>query len=68
MLTSRGGTVIGGYAIQGAGAMLIKKIEGSYDNVVGLPLRSTLKIIEQVMSRDDELGEDEEEGAAEEEE
>lgn len=48
--------------------MLIKKIEGSYDNVVGLPLRSTLKIIEQVMSRDDELGEDEEEEAAEEEE
>jgi septum formation protein len=28
----------GGYAIQGKGAMLVKRIEGSYSNVVGLPL------------------------------
>jgi len=27
----------GGYAVQGRGAMLVKRIEGSYTNVVGLP-------------------------------
>jgi septum formation protein len=28
----------GGYAIQGAGGALVEKIEGCYENVVGLPL------------------------------
>jgi len=28
----------GSYAIQGAGAFLVKEIKGSYTNVVGLPL------------------------------
>ncbi len=30
----------GGYAIQGLGALLVKKIEGDYYNVIGLPLSS----------------------------
>jgi len=36
----------GGYAIQGAGGALVERVEGSFENVVGLPiarLRSMLK-------------------------
>lgn len=36
----------GGYAIQGAAAALIKSINGSYTNVVGLPLYETLNLLE----------------------
>lgn len=42
----------GGYGIQGLGAFLVRKISGSYSNVVGLPVCEvvetlmTLKIIE----------------------
>jgi septum formation protein len=34
----------GGYAIQGAGAALVKSIEGDYLNVVGLPLARLLDL------------------------
>lgn len=34
--------------------MFIERIEGSYDNVVGLPLRSTLRLIEKVMMPEEE--------------
>lgn len=39
----------GGYGIQGLGSILVEKINGTFDNVVGLPLRSTLRLIEQVI-------------------
>jgi septum formation protein len=35
----------GAYGIQGKGAVLVEKIEGSYDNVVGLPLTEVYKIL-----------------------
>jgi septum formation protein len=35
----------GAYAIQGRGAGLIRRVEGSYTNVVGLPLREVLETL-----------------------
>ena len=35
----------GSYAVQGAGAALIKRIEGSYSGVMGLPLYETVSLL-----------------------
>jgi septum formation protein len=53
--TRDGADKAGGYGIQTAGSILIEKIEGSYDNVIGLPLRQTLKLIEKVMEPESDL-------------
>lgn len=53
--TREGADKAGGYGIQGIGAILVDRIEGSYDNVVGLPLRATLQLIEKVLDHDDDL-------------
>jgi nucleoside triphosphate pyrophosphatase len=41
----------GGYAIQGAGAALVRAVSGDYENVVGLPLASLLDIYPQLLER-----------------
>lgn len=52
--TRDGADKAGGYGVQTAGAILIERIEGSFDNVIGLPLRPTLKIIEKVLIPEDD--------------
>ena len=47
--TREGADKAGGYAVQGTGSILVERIEGTYDNVVGLPLRATLQLIEKVV-------------------
>jgi septum formation protein len=39
----------GGYAIQGAGAALVRAVEGEIENVVGLPLASLLDIYPELL-------------------
>lgn len=36
----------GAYGIQGRGTVFVERIDGSYDNVVGLPLESLYKVLE----------------------
>ncbi len=40
----------GGYAIQGAGAALVRSVEGDYENVVGLPLARLLDLYPALLS------------------
>jgi septum formation protein len=37
----------GAYGIQGLGAVLVEGIEGSYSNVVGLPLAQTWRLLKE---------------------
>ena len=39
----------GGYAIQGAGAVLVEAIEGDYLNVVGLPLQRLIDLVPELL-------------------
>lgn len=44
----------GGYAIQGAGSVFVERVVGSLSNVVGLPLRETLELLD--VARDQQPG------------
>ncbi|KAF2458151.1 Maf-like protein-domain-containing protein [Lineolata rhizophorae] len=52
--TREGVDKAGGYGIQGIGSILVERIEGTFDNVVGLPLRATLQLIEKVMTPEED--------------
>jgi septum formation protein len=41
----------GGYAIQGAGAALVQRIDGDYSNVVGLPVSALLELVPELLVR-----------------
>ena len=41
----------GGYAIQGAGSLFVEKVTGSISNIIGLPLRETYELVEQVLEQ-----------------
>jgi len=42
----------GGYAVQGVGAYLIDSVQGSYSNVVGLPLCQLMEMLEEMGAHD----------------
>jgi len=39
---------VGGYAIQGAGALLVERIEGCYYNVIGLPIICLARLLKKI--------------------
>jgi septum formation protein len=41
----------GGYAIQGAGAALVREVRGDYENVVGLPVATLLELCPQLLKQ-----------------
>ena len=53
----------GGYGIQGLGAAWVSRINGSYTNVVGLPLAQTLALINKVQVNDMQVKEIQEDKA-----
>jgi predicted house-cleaning NTP pyrophosphatase (Maf/HAM1 superfamily) len=62
--TREGADKAGGYALQGVGgALLVERVEGAVDNVVGLPVRRTLELCEKVVFRQED--EEQEEGSEE---
>jgi septum formation protein len=49
--TREGADKAGGSGLQGLGSILVESIQGSWDNVVGLPLKAALKLIEKVVAK-----------------
>ncbi|KAI1392642.1 Maf/Ham1 [Hypoxylon trugodes] len=58
--TREGVDKAGGYAVQGlGGALLVERVDGAVDNVIGLPVRKCLQLCEKVVFRQDETSDDE---------
>ncbi|KAI0029422.1 Maf/Ham1 [Vararia minispora EC-137] len=45
----------GGFAVQGLGGLLVRKIEGDYQNVVGFPAASFFRFLDMLVEEDDEF-------------
>jgi len=45
----------GGFAIQGLAGMLVRKIEGDYNNVVGFPATSFFKFLDMLVDEEDDF-------------
>jgi len=45
----------GGFAIQGLGGLLIRKIDGDYNNVVGFPATSFFKFLDMLVDEEDDF-------------
>jgi len=59
--TREGVDKAGGYGLQGMGSLLVERIEGASDNVVGLPLRATLRLVEKAVLDQEDVEEEEDE-------
>ena len=65
--TREGVDKAGGYGLQGLGSLLVEKIEGQADNVMGLPLRAALGLVERAVLNQDGGEEEVEDGDGDEE-
>jgi len=45
----------GGFAIQGLGGLLIRKIDGDYNNIVGFPGSSFFKLLDNLIKEEDDF-------------
>ncbi|KAI0064921.1 Maf/Ham1 [Artomyces pyxidatus] len=45
----------GGFALQGLGGLLVRKIEGDYNNVVGFPAASFFRFLDMLVEDDDDF-------------
>ena len=50
--SGEGSDKAGGYAIQGLASRFVTRIEGSYSNVVGLPVACVAELLPQLAKRD----------------
>ncbi|KAJ6508808.1 Maf/Ham1 [Mycena sanguinolenta] len=48
-------TVAGGFAIQGRGGALVRKVDGDYNNVVGFPAASFFRLLDLVLDEDSDF-------------
>ncbi len=56
--TREGVDKAGGYGIQGLGGVLIESVEGSWDNAMGMSLKTTLRLAEKAVFLQDAEGEE----------
>ncbi|KAJ7765898.1 inosine triphosphate pyrophosphatase-like protein [Mycena maculata] len=53
--SGEGLTVAGGFAIQGRGGALIRKVDGDYNNVVGFPAASFFRLLDLLVEEDSDF-------------